>query len=133
MNIYIAAPWKDRGPIPWIASELEDRGHKITHKWWEYEGTDQTAESHEFLRECAIHDVEGVLNADVVLLINSSKSEGKAVEQGLAIAAGKTIIGVGQNGESMNVFHHLDNYKWVEGIEAAYDAIEQEANGNSNS
>jgi hypothetical protein len=65
-------------------------------------------------------DKRGVKMADVLLLINSAKSEGKAVEQGLAIAYGIPIIAVGVRGVlSKNVFHYLDDYTWTQSVDDA--------------
>jgi nucleoside 2-deoxyribosyltransferase len=131
LRIYIAAPWVDRELAIKLAERLEAKGHTITHKWWEFENKNEgqhlesylEAYSHDYLRSCAIDDVNGVKNADKVVLLDTKKSEGKAVEQGIAIALGIPIIAVGRIGsQSMNVFHHLDNYTWVN------DATELEAN-----
>lgn len=80
----------------------------------------------EKMKDCAKKDVMGVFKSDIVLLINSGKSEGKAVEQGLAIALGRPIVAVGKMGEhSKNVFHWLDDYRWVPTLELAYITIDK--------
>ncbi len=125
MNIYIAAPWAHRAQMPAIATKFEDAGHEITHKWWEVEDVPEDTRSEEALRDQAILDVEGVLNGEVMVLINSAKSEGKALEQGIAIASGKEIYAVGQRGEhSKNVFHYLDNYTWFNTVEDVIEVME---------
>lgn len=133
MKIYIAAPWKDRELAKATAAQLEGIGHSITHKWWKQEADNENEHmksyldvySHEFLKECALDDRMGVFNADAMLLLDTQKSEGKAVEQGLAIAYNIPIIAVGRLGsQSMNVFHHLDNYQWVETIDDAIEKLE---------
>lgn len=130
-RIYIAAPWASRSDVPPIAKLLEQAGHVITHKWWEKEedDADESKETYadsrlDFLCECAIEDMRGVRTADAVLLINSSKSEGKAVEQGLALAYGVPIIAVGVRGVlSKNVFHYLPDYTWVANINDALQVL----------
>lgn len=122
MKIYIAAPWIMRGDMPDIARQFEKAGHEITWDWWKYDGDHD--ESPEFHRTCAINDAQGVINADVLVLLNTSKSEGKAVEQGIAIANGMDIIAVGELGAlSKNVFHYMDNYTWVPTVKDAITAL----------
>lgn len=125
MNIYIAAPWADRALMPDIATRIESAGYKITHKWWETEDTPEgfpgTAAT---LRQQAINDVNGVKNADLVLVMNTAKSEGKSLEQGVAICENKPIVIVGKRGEfSKNVFHYLDNYQWVDTVDDAVKVL----------
>ena len=122
-KVYIAARWVEREKMPEIAEELEVRGHSITHEWWKFEALESNPEK---MKEFGQQDVMGVFKSDLVLLINSGKSEGKAVEQGLAIALGRPIVAVGKRGEhSQNVFHYLEDYRWVENLEQAYETIER--------
>lgn len=126
MRIYLAAPWVDRDLAQRYAKFIESKGHVITHPWWNYEGADQTLESEEFLKDCAKHDVAGVETADVVIVLNTNKSEGKAVEQGLAIAFEKPIICMTPGAApTHNIFHHLSNYRHVKTMEQAVDALQQ--------
>lgn len=70
----------------------------------------------------ALKDLQGVLKANLLIVLNTAKSEGKATEQGIAIADGKPIIAVGERGVvTSNIFHYLMNYRWVKTIE---DAVE---------
>ncbi len=120
MKVYVAAPWVDRAIATAIAEAIRASGHQITHEWWRFENVPEGNRNDEFHRICAIVDSYGVRDADVVVLLNSSKSEGKAVEQGIAIALGKKIIAIGKRGEhSKNVFHYMDNYIWVDDLEGA--------------
>lgn len=124
-RIYIAAPWVERQNVPVIAEKLEDNGYTITHKWWLFEGEEEDT-SEGFRRKCAKQDVWGVRTADAVLLINSAKSEGKAVEQGLAIAYGLPIVTIGvRGGVSKNVFHYMNNYIWVDTLAEALLELEE--------
>ena len=125
MKIYIAAPWIHREDMPNVAKKLEDKGHTITKKWWEVKEAKEGSGKDYELRTQAEDDVRGVRNADLVLVINSAKSEGKALEQGVAIALDKPIVIVGKRGEhSKNVFHYLPIYKWVDDLEGALNVID---------
>jgi hypothetical protein len=110
-----------------IAADFEEDGHEVTHKWWLTEDIPEGAGKHlDTLKKQAQLDVRGVRTADCVILINSAKSEGKAVEQGLAIAYAIPIIAVGVRGVlSKNVFHYLDDYYWVSSVADAVKLLKQ--------
>lgn len=127
MKVYIAAPFIEKDRMPEISKRLEGMGLEVTHKWWQVEGLANEDEkcSPLEMRKHAELDRDGVKAADLVLLINSSKSEGKAVEQGIALANNIPIIAVGKLGEhSKNVFHYMGLYHWVDDIDKAYTVIE---------
>lgn len=124
MRIYIAAPWADKDQMPRIAAAFEAAGQEITHKWWEVENLPEAERSPELLRNQADSDVQGVVDAKVLVLLNTSKSEGKATEQGIAIGLDKPIVAVGKLGAlSQNVFHYLPRYHWVDDIPSAIQAV----------
>jgi nucleoside 2-deoxyribosyltransferase len=128
--VYLAAPWIDKGVMEERAGLFEKAGYSITHKWWNYDG-DELEEKDEFLETCARQDWQGVLDADAVVVFNTSKSEGKAVEQGIALASHIPIIVIGKRGEvSKNVFHYLDScYWWVPTVEAAIESMQEVTGG----
>jgi nucleoside 2-deoxyribosyltransferase len=121
MRIYLAAPWAHREDMPTISEQLEAAGHYITWKWWETPDLKEGSIFDGELMKQAGKDMQGVIDADVLVVLNSAKSEGKAVEQGLAIAYKKPIIAVGKlgDGTAKNVFHYLPNYRWVETVDEA--------------
>lgn len=108
-----------------IAQVFEANGHSITHKWWEVEDLPEWRKSSDELERQAKEDLKGVLTSQRVILLNTKKSEGKAVEQGIAIAAGIPIIAIGKLGEmSANVFHYLkDSYTWVDDLTGALQCL----------
>ena len=127
MKIYVAAPWDDRYAAADAAKKLERAGHTITHKWWDHEsklGDKGYDFPREKLAKFALTDYFGVINADLVFLVNSAKSEGKAVEQGVALAEEKPIIAIGKLGEFKNIFHYLPNYFWFSTVDEGINAIE---------
>lgn len=121
LALYLAAPWIDRDKMPAIAQRFEAAGHKITHKWWLVDNLTESERSVEVLKSQAQADFKGVIAADKVVVFNTSKSEGKAVEQGIAIAMKIPIIVVGKRGDgtSKNIFHYLDCYNFTDDIEEA--------------
>lgn len=119
MKVYIAAPWADRELAQAFARRCEDRGLVVTHKWWlDEEDPTQPA----LMRGHAERDKTGVALAEVVILLNTRLSEGKALEQGLAIAWGKPILAVGHMAPT-NPFHYLNNYTWVPTTEDVWEAL----------
>ena len=126
-KVYLAGPWINRDKMPDIAKVLEANGHSITHKWWQYDGEGEQHENLEFLRKCAVDDYRGVENADVVLVYNSAKSEGKSVEQGIALALDKRIIlWTPSEKPSSNIFHYMRHYKNVKTLDQALEIIRSE-------
>ena len=109
MKIYIAGPWVDRKAVNEFSAILEKAGFEITHAWWNYEESKNNSS-----RE-ACDDLEGVRRADAVVVWNTALSEGKATEQGLAIAWNKPIVCLTPDGFPVktNIFHVLDNYVHV--------------------
>jgi len=99
-QLYIAAPWVSRADVPAIADMFEREGYHITERWWEHRDVpnypNNTTPAEDFeLRQQAIKDVNGVILADALVLLNTQKSEGKIVEMGIAIACRKPVIVVG--------------------------------------
>lgn len=125
MKLYICAPWMDRDNLPAIAAKFEAAGHEITWKWWATDDIAEGEDNHVSLREQALHDYYGVTDCDTLILLNTKKSEGKAVEQGIALANLIPIIAIGKRGDgtSMNVFHYLEDYTWVETVEEALKCL----------
>jgi nucleoside 2-deoxyribosyltransferase len=114
-NVYLAGPWADRAKMPAIATVFEAAGFTITHKWW-LEETGQNPDPDHGQR-CALNDLHGVCNADAVVVLNTLYSEGKAVEQGLALGQGIPLCLIGKNPH--NVFYHLDSIEKVDTVEEA--------------
>ena len=120
-TVYLAGPWDDRDKMPSIAKLFEDAGFRITHKWWLFEGTKEEGKNPnpDFGFECALADYNGVADAEVLVLLNSSYSEGKAVEMGLGLAWRKPICVIGRN--VTNVFLNL---KSIYVVDFPHEALE---------
>lgn len=113
MKLYIAGPWVDRDAVNVEAQKFRDAGHTVDCRWLtlhtevgQSSGDALNQDEHqEFLREQALNDIEDLLNSELLVLINSAKSEGKAVETGIAITALIPIILIGKRS---NIFHTLN-------------------------
>jgi hypothetical protein len=130
MKVYLAGPWVARGAMPSIARQLESEGHAITERWWEKEEPgnvgsgrlddkrylDEHPELITYFEERAVADFIGVVNADALVVWNSDKSEGKAVETGIALAHKAAVVVIGKR---TNVFHHLPGVHVVDTVDDA--------------
>lgn len=121
MRVYVASPYEDRGTAAAMATILEGDGHKITRKWWLFEGGDENFTPQQ-LQDIAREDALGVLVCDVLVVLNTRKSEGKAVEQGLAL--GRRLVGskprimiIGDKTKRGNIFQRMAQFEWFENIE----------------
>ena len=101
-TVYIAAPWTYRNVAQSVADKLEASGvAAITWRWWEQDETEDATK----LELLACRDLQGIREAAIVLVLNLEPSEGKAFEQGYAMALGKPILILGE--DNLNIFQHL--------------------------
>lgn len=108
MRIYIAAPWLRRTEARLAARSFRDAGFDVISRWLEHPGDPNDSLgyslSDEDVQQQAREDWQDVADADVLVVLNLEKSEGKAVETGIAIANGIPFICVGPR---TNVFQTL--------------------------
>lgn len=125
MKIYIAAPWISKQCAGKAGDMFEEAGHEITEKWWLHPESEDPAE----LSRQADRDLVGVHACKLFVLLNTSKSEGKAVELGYALALQHEndmpwdiprIVAVGK---PSNVFHYLKEVEWFPTVQEVIDAI----------
>lgn len=112
MKVYIAAPWVRRLTAISVGDQFIAAGHEVTSRWFYHETSaggdpnDATGSSSPIanIRHQALEDIADVRRADVLVVLNLQKSEGKAVETGIAIAANIPVISVGPRS---NIFQAL--------------------------
>lgn len=98
LKVYIAGPFKDKDYVTAVSLCLEQEGIGVTSRWLtQDEGNTEAV--------CAERDIADILRADVLVYVNSSYSEGKAVELGFAFGKGKPIVILGD--KEGNVFLSL--------------------------
>lgn len=100
MKIYLAGPWVRRPEVREVAKRLEAEGYELTSRWlYEHEGDPNDASGltspEDYIRLQAQEDLADVMRADVFVMLNLQKSEGKAVELGFALANQKRVFCVG--------------------------------------
>jgi nucleoside 2-deoxyribosyltransferase len=108
LRVYIAAPWVRRDEAKAVGERLIAAGHEVTSRWFQHQGdpndsTGSTLDQIEVRRQAG-EDVIDVCRADALVVLNLEKSEGKAVETGIAIANGIPVISVGKRS---NIFQSL--------------------------
>lgn len=109
MKIYLAGPWVRREDVRRVAARLQAEGYELTSRWlYEHEGDPNDASGlgspEAYIRLQATEDLIDVMKADVFVMLNLEKSEGKAVELGFAIANQKRVFCVGKR---FNIFCSL--------------------------
>lgn len=110
-KIYVAAPWVNKAAAKAFRDDLVTAGYEVTSRWLDLHvggNNDLATVDHARLKEEALNDIDDIINADILILLNSQdrgqESTGKAVETGVAIMTNKGIIVVG---DRTNVFHYL--------------------------
>lgn len=87
MNIYVAGKFEETDAVRNIQATLRQAGHTITHDWTGENPENRTGkELADFLKECARKDLVGVINADVLVLLNHDRAFGAMTEFGIALA-----------------------------------------------
>ena len=107
-KVYIAGPWVRREEIIKVGQRFKEAGFEVTSRWFTHEGdpNDSTGANVDpkAIQKQALEDIEDVCRADVFVVVNLQKSEGKAVETGIAIMQGIPVISVGTRS---NIFQAL--------------------------
>jgi hypothetical protein len=102
MKIYIAASWKNRAHVKLAWTEpLKEMGHEITHDWTEMEDErldtiGNPLRDLNYHKECAHADIQGVIDADLLLVIMDSPIKfysyrGTWTEIGIRIGANRIL------------------------------------------
>ena len=125
MTIYLAGPWARRDEVKEVRAQLQSAGFVVKSRWLDVDHVDSKAygdatDDVPALQEEALRDLEDIDDADIMVVSNLQLSEGKAVEQGIALATSMPIIVIG---ERLNVFQYLDHVTVVPDVESAIRAL----------
>ena len=107
IKIYCAAPWTRKEEAKDARTKLQEAGFEVTSRWLEASGDfakDGYDSDEAYFEAQAIHDVQDILNANVLVMLNLEPSEGKMFELGLALGLNRPSILVG---EKTHTFHYL--------------------------
>lgn len=110
MEFYVAGRFSRKEEVREVYKLLKEKGHKITADWTLHRSIQPYEQNQETASEFAVEDLEGVLKADVfMLLADAEKSTGVYVELGAAITSfvvtGKPIVYVVDESPSLFVYH----------------------------
>lgn len=119
LTIYLAAPWVRKKDAAVVRQQLRDRGFNVTSRWIDLPD-DSAQDDEKYMTSQAVVDLEDVHNSDCVVVMNWEKSEGKAVEQGLAIAWDMPLLIVG---DRSNIFQYLPSVLIVPTLDEAIIAL----------
>lgn len=111
MKIYTAATFTEQKRIREHKEQLIQLGHTITASWLEEQIKPLGMTQLQFDRKMASKDLQEIAAADCMILdlLNPSKTMGKMVEYGFALAKHKLIYVVGEV-PSGGIFMHLSDY-----------------------
>jgi NTP pyrophosphatase (non-canonical NTP hydrolase)/nucleoside 2-deoxyribosyltransferase len=130
-KVYVASAWVTGNRAVEVKKQLEAAGIEVTSRWLErvdkpddasYDYSKDADYMNNHARLESEKDIEDVRRADAVVVVNLAKSEGKAVETGMAIAWGIPVIVIG---EKTNTFHSLSSpaMKVVATVEEALEVL----------
>lgn len=117
IKLYIAGKWDDKEIIREHMNQMESFGYQITHDWTKNESLTRNIDD---LSNFAKLDIDGVINADIVLVIMTDKTytyRGTFTELGASIATGKKIVIYCPDKDSYcctNCFFHHPNIQHFE-------------------
>lgn len=118
-SIYLAGPWKRREEVRKTRDVLVKAGFNITSRWLDAPDLDQT--NADSMVQEAKHDLEDILDADIMIVDNLEVSEGKSVEQGIALILDIPIIVIGKRS---NVFQYMPQVTNVATVDEALKEME---------
>jgi nucleoside 2-deoxyribosyltransferase len=122
MRIYLAGPWARREEVREARKAFLAAGIEVNAQWLDVPDiaqAGQTVETQEHLydlRAEAQRDLDDIAKSDAMVVMNLEKSEGKAVEQGIAIAQGLPLVVVGRRS---NVFQYLERVRVFDTVDDA--------------
>jgi nucleoside 2-deoxyribosyltransferase len=120
IRVYLAGPWKHRLSAAMGRSYLRHRGIDVVSNWTD---VDDTKDSQQ-LQKAAQQDWNELQQADVLVLLNLAKSEGKAVEFGSALQRGIRVIVVQPDVFARShIFMHLPQVEFVTTLVEAADRL----------
>lgn len=120
LNIYIASKFENATAAALLALDIEEAGHAITYKWWAVP-QDRHASAGawvgpeaDLLRTKAHAEAEGVLDADVLVLIPAAGMVGAWAEFGFKAIRGDQVIVIDNEHARKSIFERLPNITFAE-------------------
>ena len=114
MRVYLAGPWVRRDEVRAAREHVRAAGFTVDCRWIDFDATQHDENAEVVMSREALNDVEDILESDALMVLNLEKSEGKAVEQGIAFSRGIPVVVVGP---FSNVFQRLQGFARVDTLE----------------
>ena len=113
MKFYIASHLDNWRMVQAVGRALASRGHEITYDWTKHGSVCGTSKQR--FREVAAAELEGVVAADVVIVLLPG-GRGTHVEMGMAIALGKEVWLVSEWLEPFGIDEETCAFYWAPGV-----------------
>ncbi len=118
MKIYVAGSSLEISAVQQAQTEVRAAGHEITEDWtlsltevFKHQGKELAR----FLHHNARADMDGVILADAIILLNDPKCGGAYVELGIALAFRIPVFVIGREKRDI-LFFHLPQVKHVSSV-----------------
>jgi hypothetical protein len=125
MRVFVSAKFEDKSRVRDAYKKLRTAGHEITWDWTEE--TDlraQPGKLDEYHAQCAEQDIEGVQEADVLVIFPHETGKGLYVELGIALGSAIPIVCVSRGLDLPScIFLKVEDVYHVETIDQAIAAI----------
>lgn len=108
VKVYVAGSMYDPGigEVRFVQESLRRCGHTITYDWT----AQPVAVAHlDERRQLAEAERDGVLNADLLILLDHDHPRGALIEMGMALGTGKETLVLLEQDRSPSLFYHLLN------------------------
>lgn len=123
MRVYLATKFENLKEFNEAKQMLEDLGHELTHDWSKEDASGKTGpELEAYLTGCALADLQGVRDAEALLIINHEKGKGMFVEMGAALAWQKPVFFVYPD-RAYNIFTKVPGVEEFDDLTKAIDAL----------
>lgn len=124
MRVYVAGSMYDPGIeyVKMIQDALRVCGHEISYDWTA-EPISETGDPEE-LRLLAKAERDGVLSADLLILLDHNRPRGVLIESLMTLGIGKEALVLIEEGRNPSLFYHLPNCTIVASHDNLLRAIE---------
>ncbi len=125
MRVYVAAKFEDKVLARDAMAKLRAVGHEITYDWTVEDDTKaEPGKLDEYHAECAERDIEGVQDAEVLVIFPHERGKGLYVELGVALGASIPVVCISKGLTLPEcIFLKTEDVHHVESIEQAISAI----------
>lgn len=124
MRVYVAGSMYEPGimEVRFVQEALRRCGHEISYDWTK-DPISETGDPDD-RRALAEAEKEGVLTADLLILLDHNRPRGALIETGMALGAGIDTIVFLEPNRSPSLFYHLDNCTVITSRDDLIRAIE---------